>query len=99
MKQTLFQSLLDSIEEAGQHRQRGKLKKGSRATVRSKLREVRESAGLSQAQLAKLLNVSVRTLQNWEQARRRPSGPALALLKILELQPEIVLQALQSTGR
>jgi DNA-binding transcriptional regulator YiaG len=55
---------------------------------------VREKVKLSQAQFARLLNVSVRTLQNWEQARREPTGPAKALLRIVEKEPTVALRAL-----
>ena len=42
------------------------------------------------------MGVSVKTLQNWEQARREPRGPAAALLRIVEKAPEIALRALHS---
>ena len=51
---------------------------------------------MSQAQFARLLNVSVKTLQNWEQARREPTGPAKALLRIVEREPAAALRALQT---
>jgi putative transcriptional regulator len=60
----------------------------------SRLQKVRESAGLSQAQFARLLGVSVKTLQYWEQTRRAPTGPAKALLRIVEREPEAALRAL-----
>jgi putative transcriptional regulator len=53
--------------------------------------EIREKMGLSQARFAALLGVSVRTLQDWEQGRRRPSGAARTLLLIAEKSPEAVL--------
>ncbi len=50
----------------------------------------RAGTGLSQAQFARLIGVSLRTLQEWEQGRKRPSGPASALLKIVASNPEVV---------
>ena len=44
---------------------------------------IREAARVSQSQFAKLIGVNLRTLQNWEQHRTRPTGPARALLKIV----------------
>ncbi len=49
--------------------------------------EVRTKTGLSQTEFAKLLGVSVRTLQDWEPGRRQPSGAAKSLLKIAEKHP------------
>lgn len=50
----------------------------------------REKSGLSQSRFAELLGVSVRTLQEWEQGRREPSGAVKTLLKIAELYPEVL---------
>ena len=50
----------------------------------------RMKAGLTQRQFAKLLGVSVRTLQEWEQGRKQPSGAAKTLLRIAQLQPEVL---------
>ena len=50
----------------------------------------RAGTGLSQAQFAKLIGVSLRTLQEWEQGRKRPSGPASALLRIVARDPQVV---------
>lgn len=52
---------------------------------------IREKAGLSQKQFARLLGVSVRTLQEWEQGRRAPSGAARTLLRIAAKNPRAVL--------
>lgn len=59
-------------------------------------KEVRERTGLSQSQFALVMNVSVKTLQNWEQHRRDPTGPAEALLKIVSKEPQVALMALHS---
>lgn len=56
----------------------------------------RAGTGLSQAQFARLIGVSVRTLQEWEQGRKRPSGPAASLLKIVARDPRVV-EALADT--
>jgi putative transcriptional regulator len=52
---------------------------------------VREKTGLSQARFAELLGVSVRTLQDWEQGRRAPSGAARTLLTIADKDPKALL--------
>ena len=57
---------------------------------------VREQIGLSQTEFAQLMQVSVKTLQNWEQHRRNPTGPAAALLKIVLTAPEVALKTLQT---
>jgi len=53
--------------------------------------KVREKTGLSQARFAELLGVSVRTLQEWEQGRRAPSGAARTLLLIADRNPGALL--------
>ena len=52
--------------------------------------EIRAKAGMSQSAFAKLLGVSVRTLQEWEQGRRKPSGAAQTLLTIAQRHPEVL---------
>lgn len=55
---------------------------------------VREHIGLSQSEFAQLMLVSIKTLQNWEQHRLNPTGPAAALLKIMLTAPDVALKAL-----
>ena len=55
--------------------------------------ETRARVGLSQSEFARLLGVSVRTLQEWEQGRRSPSGPARMLLAIAHKNPSALLEA------
>ncbi len=53
--------------------------------------KIREKTGLSQSRFAELLGVSVRTLQDWEQGRRAPSGAARTLLLIADRDPDALL--------
>lgn len=55
---------------------------------------VRKKTGLTRAQFAAAFGVSARTLQDWEQGRRRPEGPARVLLTVIDKRPEAVLEAL-----
>ena len=57
---------------------------------------VRENLNISQNEFALMIGVSVRTLQNWEQGRRQPEGPAKALLRIASKNPSTVLEALHT---
>jgi putative transcriptional regulator len=70
------------------------LKRGEhgRVTVIPDVAAIREATGLSQAHFAKLLGVSVRTLQDWEQGRRAPSGAARTLLMIAAKNPRALLE-------
>jgi putative transcriptional regulator len=54
--------------------------------------DIRAKMGLSQAAFAGLMGVSPRTVQDWEQGRRQPSGPAEALLRIAEQKPEVFME-------
>lgn len=54
--------------------------------------EIRKRLNLSQAAFAGLMGVSLRTVQDWEQGRREPSGPAKSLLRIAEQHPEVFMQ-------
>ena len=53
---------------------------------------IRTRTGLSQGQFARLIGVSVRTLQEWEQGRRTPSGPARTLLELAHRNPKALLE-------
>jgi putative transcriptional regulator len=55
-------------------------------------REIRMRLKLSQAAFAGLMGVSLRTVQDWEQGRREPSGPAKSLLRIAEQHPEVFIE-------
>jgi putative transcriptional regulator len=60
------------------------------------VKKIRARLHKSQGQFAHMIGVSVDTLQNWEQGRRRPEGPALALLRVAEVAPKAVLEALHA---
>jgi putative transcriptional regulator len=96
MDKKLFSDLVTSLRQAGQIAQ-GK-RKPSRAYrfSTSRVKAIRARTRLSQSEFALLMGVSVKTLQNWEQARRQPRGPAAALLRIVEREPEMVVRALHS---
>ncbi len=55
-------------------------------------KEIRQCLQLSQAAFASLMGVSLRTVQDWEQGRRAPSGPARSLLRIAEQHPEVFME-------
>jgi putative transcriptional regulator len=57
-------------------------------------RQVRQRMGLSQAAFAQRIDVSLETIRNWEQGKRRPTGAAKALLRLLDKAPELALQVL-----
>ena len=58
--------------------------------------KTRLKCGLSQSQFAAALNISARTLQQWEQGRRQPSGAAATLLKIIARHPEVLREVMAS---
>jgi DNA-binding transcriptional regulator YiaG len=59
---------------------------------------LRRFVGLSQVDFARAMEISVHTLRNWEQGRRKPDGPALALLKIAARHPRIIRENLESAA-
>jgi len=94
MKAKAFEELLGSIREGGAIL-RGAKKPSRRFEVSSVgVRAIRERTSLSQSEFADLIGVSVKTLQNWEQDRRRPTGPAAALLRIIAYRPQFAVRAI-----
>ena len=59
---------------------------------------LRRFVGLTQSEFAQAMEISVHTLRNWEQGRRRPEGPALGLLKIAARHPRIIRENLRSAA-
>jgi putative transcriptional regulator len=93
MKKELFEELKQSLREANLIK-RGQLKPGRvfRVKRESNVLSVRSKLGLSQSKFAAVLGISPDTLQNWEQGRRTPTGPAKVLLKIAARHPEVLLE-------
>ena len=85
-KRNIGQELLEGIRAI-------KAGKGKRRTVdvTQDVQSIREKIGLSQSAFAALLGVSTRTLQDWEQGRRQPTGPARSLLRVADRHPESLL--------
>ncbi len=97
MKPRMFEELLESVREGGAIL-RGHKKPARRFEVEaSGIRAIRERTSLSQAEFAQLIGVSVKTLQNWEQDRRRPTGPAATLLRIIAYEPRLAVKAIHQT--
>jgi len=59
---------------------------------------LRRFVGLTQVQFAEAMGISVHTLRNWEQGRRRPEGPAIGLLRIAARHPRIIRENLKSAA-
>ena len=94
MDKKMFSELMASVQEMDGIVQ-GKKKAGRVIEFADpEVKKIRERTGLSQAHFASMIGVSKRTLENWEQGRRHPTGPAKALLRIVESDPEHALQAL-----
>lgn len=94
MKKAAFNDLLQSVRESGAYL-RGDRKAVARVDRISpdSIAAVRSRLGLSQTQFARAFGISLDTLQNWEQGRRKPTGPAKMLLRVAAKHPEAVLEA------
>lgn len=92
MKDELFEELIESVREGGA------ILRGERNPSRifrfeePDIRRLREKHGLSQSRFAALMGISVGTLRNWEQGRRKPEGSARVLLRVVEKHPEAVFE-------
>lgn len=85
LKRDVWQETLDAVRS---------IKAGAIGAVRHiplpLASEARQKAGLSQKRFAELMGVSVRTLQDWEQGRRKPSGAAASLLQVAKQRPDVL---------
>jgi putative transcriptional regulator len=94
VKDKQFQELIESVGHAGEcmrgERKPSRVFKYTPANVR----KIRLQLGLSQNKFASAFHISVNTLQNWEQGRCVPEGPAQVLLRIADTNPKAVLEAI-----
>jgi putative transcriptional regulator len=99
MKKEVFDELLESVREGAEilanHREPSRRHELEAPDVRA----VREKYGLSQSRFAALMGISVGTLRNWEQGRRRPEGSARVLLEVVAKHPDAVLDAVRHPAR
>lgn len=86
-----FDQLVKGVRQMKRHIA-GKAVRGAKTTELQTpdVRTIREAANISQSQFARLIGVNLRTLQNWEQQRTQPTGPAKALLKIVASNPKAI---------
>ena len=97
MKDELFDELMESVREGGA------ILRGEEVPTRQfeiesmDIKKLRERFDLSQSEFAGLLGISVSTLQNWEQGRRKPRGAARVLLLVAEKHPEALWDTVQSS--
>ncbi len=92
-KRDIGAEILEGLRDMQAHR-RGELrlrKHGIKRLNGNDAKRIRKKLGFSQSVFAALLGVSLRTLQEWEQMRREPRGPAQALLRVADRHPEALL--------
>jgi putative transcriptional regulator len=88
-------SLIDSLNEVLEDVKGAKPLKSRSVVVEDiNVHSIREKYHLTQMEFSKLFGFSLRTLQQWEQGRRRPQGSARVLLKVIDYAPEVVNKAL-----
>ena len=98
MKAEAFEQLVRSVRQAG------RIRRGAAKPPRvhrfdpQDVKSVRARLSKSQTEFALMIGVSVATLRNWEQGRRTPDGPALALLRVASVAPKAVEKALMGAA-
>ena len=86
-----FDALLASTKEAKEILSKKKSPNRTFYIEEPNAKEIREKFHLTQNEFASMLNISVATLRNWEQGRRRPEGPARVLLNVANSNPEVLM--------
>jgi putative transcriptional regulator len=96
MRDKLFEELKASIKQGGKILKHKKKPAREFNFDKPDPKQIREQLGLSQRKFANLLGISTSTLQNWEQGRRKPDGPARILLNVAAKYPEAVFNTVYS---
>lgn len=91
-----FQKLVESVKQMGSIMQGKSIPHRRTVLTTVDVKALRERLGLTQNQFSGMIGVSIKTLQNWEQGRREPEGPAKALLRVVEMEPQAVMNALHA---
>ena len=87
----------DQLERAISARRRKRLMQGKFETAED-VTALRKFVGLTQAEFARAMGISVHTLRNWEQGRRTPEGPAVALLRIAARHPRVIRENVRTAA-
>ena len=97
-KRDIGQEILEGIREVKAHKAGKKVLRVHSLKEPSPPKVIRARLKLSQSAFAGLMGVSLRTVQDWEQGRRKPEGPALALLRIAARHPRILRENLRTAA-
>ena len=98
MNDELFEELARSVREGGATLRDEAEPSRAWIVEEPDVAKIRAQYGLSQSQFAALLGISVRTLQNWEQGRRQPQGPAKVLLQVASEHPDALLDLVRKAS-
>ncbi len=99
MKDELFNQLVASVREGGAILRREAKPSRVFAVAGPNVKRIRTNYQLSQNEFAALLGISVKTLRNWEQGRRKPEGPARVLLQVAAKHPNVVWDVVRPSAR
>ncbi len=98
MKREAFDQLVRSVRQAGRIRRGAAKASRTFSFAPADVKAIRRKLRKSQREFALMIGVSVATLRNWEQGRRTPEGPALALLRVASAEPKAVTRALRGAA-
>lgn len=96
MNNDVFAELTESIRQAGAVK-RGEVKPSRRFEIATpNVRRIRSRLSANQSRFASIIGVSINTIQNWEQGRCTPTGPARVLLAVADRNPELLIKTLDA---